>query len=141
MTAPTAPTAPSRSSAVAERRVTVAAVLDVVAITVFVAAGRRTHDQDPGLMGVFTTAAPFLIALALGWVAARAWRRPFAVTTGLIVWVATISIGMPLRNLVFDRGTAMSFVLVATGFTLATLVGWRLLALALDRSRRGGVTG
>lgn len=135
MTAPTAPSTPRVTGPTAERRVTVAAVLDVVAITVFVAAGRRTHDQEPGLLGVFTTAAPFLIALVMGWIAARAWRRPFALVTGVIVWIATIVVGMPLRNLVFDRGTATSFVLVATGFTFATLVGWRLVALGVDRAR------
>jgi hypothetical protein len=136
VTAPTLPSTPRTGERTAERRVTLALVLDVIAITVFVAAGRRTHDQEPGLLGVFTTAAPFLIALAIGWLAARAWRHPFAIVTGVIIWVATIAIGMPLRNLVFDRGTATSFVLVATGFTFATLVGWRLVAMLLDRARR-----
>jgi cytochrome bd-type quinol oxidase subunit 1 len=136
VTAPSLPSVRQTGERTAERRITVALVLDVIAITVFVAAGRRTHDQEPGLLGVFTTAAPFLIALAIGWIVSRAWRRPFAVVTGVIVWVATIAIGMPLRNLVFDRGTATSFVLVATGFTFATLVGWRLVALFLERSRR-----
>ncbi len=116
-----------------ERRVAIAAALDAAAIVLFVAIGRRNHDQDPGLSGTFETAAPFLIALAVGWIVARAWREPFSLVTGTIVWVVTIVLGMLLRNLVFDRGTAASFIVVATLFTGALLIGWRLAARRLTR--------
>jgi hypothetical protein len=33
-----------------------------------------------------------------------------------------------LRKLVFDGGTAVPFIIVASLFNLATLVGWRFLA-------------
>jgi predicted nicotinamide N-methyase len=36
--------------------------------------------------------------------------------------------GMVLRNLVFDLGTAPAFVVVATLFLGATMLGWRRLA-------------
>jgi hypothetical protein len=36
---------------------------------------------------------------------------------------------------VFDRGTATSFVIVATLFLGACLVGWRAAAAAMDRRR------
>jgi len=116
-----------------ERRVAIAAALDAAAIVLFVAIGRRNHDEDPGLGGTFETAAPFLIALAVGWLVARAWRRPFALVTGVVVWAVTIALGMLLRNLVFDRGTAASFIVVATLFTGALLIGWRLVARRLTR--------
>jgi hypothetical protein len=35
--------------------------------------------------------------------------------------------GMLLRNLVFDRGTAPAFVIVATIFLGVTMFGWRAL--------------
>jgi hypothetical protein len=109
-------------------RLGVAAALDVASVVVFVAVGRRTHDQHPGLAGVFATAAPFLIALAVGWLVARAWYGPMSLRTGLIVWAVTIVGGMLLRNLVFGDGTATSFVVVATLFTGACLLGWRLVS-------------
>ncbi|CAN5351229.1 hypothetical protein BH23ACT3_BH23ACT3_19030 [soil metagenome] len=107
-------------------RLGIAAALDVASVVVFVAVGRRNHDQDPGLAGVFATAAPFLIALAVGWLVARAWYAPMSLRTGVVVWLTTVVGGMLLRNLVFDDGTAASFVVVATAFTAACLLGWRL---------------
>lgn len=72
-------------------------------------------------------AAPFLIGGAVGWAAARGWRAPAALTTGVAAWAGALLVGMPLRNLVWDRGTAASFVVV-TAITLAVLMlGWRLL--------------
>ena len=103
-------------------------------VVLFVALGRRNHDEDGTLSSVIGTAAPFLIGLAVGWVAARAWRRPDAFATGAAVWVATVVVGMTVRNLVFDRGTAASFVAVATAFVGVFLLGWRaVLAVAARR--------
>jgi uncharacterized membrane protein (GlpM family) len=118
-----------------DRRITIAAILDAVAITLFVAIGRRNHDEDPAVTGTLFTAAPFLIGLAVGWLVARAWRSPFAMLTGVVVWLVTIVVGMLLRNVVFDRGTAASFVVVATLFTGACLVGWRAIAVLVVRQR------
>ena len=124
-----------------DRRTAVAAALDAASIMLFVAIGRRNHDQDPGLSGTFETAAPFLIALLAGWVVGRAWRRPFDLVTGVVVWVVTVAFGMVLRNVVFDRGTAGAFVIVATLFTGALLVGWRLIAQRVVRTRRAPLSG
>ena len=115
-----------------DRRFEVAIGIDVFVVVLFVALGRRTHQEDSAFAGVIMTAAPFLIGLALGWIAARAWKRPMAVVTGLIVWPVTVLAGMIVRNLVFDRGTAASFVLVTTLFLGALLVGWRLVFRALE---------
>jgi hypothetical protein len=110
------------------RRVAVAALADVVAIVAFVAIGRRNHDEGTAVDGIISVAAPFLIALAVGWVAARAWSRPMQVEAGFIIWPVTVALGLVLRNLVFDRGTALPFVIVATLVTGLFLVGWRMLA-------------
>ena len=117
-------------------RLPLAVGLDVAMVTLFVAAGRRTHDQDPAITGLLETGAPFLIGLGVAWVVARAWRNPAAVRTGLVVWPVTVAVGMVVRRFVFDDGTATSFVIVTTAFLGATLVGWRLVLAGLDARRR-----
>ncbi|MGH9132361.1 MAG: DUF3054 domain-containing protein [Ilumatobacteraceae bacterium] len=109
-------------------RTRVAAALDVAVVAVFVAVGRRNHDEGSAVGDLFRIAAPFLIGLATGWFVARAWRRPFDLAAGCTIWIVTVALGMVLRRTVFDRGTALSFVVVATVFTGALMIGWRLVA-------------
>jgi hypothetical protein len=121
------------------RPLIVAAVLDIVSIIVFVAIGRNNHDEGGGAVhGTLSVAAPFLIALAVGWLLARAWRAPLAPATGIIVWLTTIIVGMPLRHWAFHRGTATAFIIVATLFTGVFLVGWRVVGekVGAHRNRR-----
>lgn len=114
-----------------------AAALDIAAILVFVAIGRRSHDEDGNaFVGALEVAAPFLLGLAAGWAAARAWRAPERLQTGIVIWPVTVAVGMVLRNVVFDRGTALSFVIVATIATGVLLLGWRAVAVADARARR-----
>jgi len=110
------------------RRAVLAAGIDILAILVFVAIGRRNHNEGEAVDGILTVAAPFLIALVVGWIVARAWTRPMQVDTALIIWPITVALGMVLRNLVFDRGTALPFIIVATVVTGVFLVGWRMVA-------------
>lgn len=126
-----------------ERKVEIAVGLDTFFIVLFAAAGRRSHDEDGGFIAVIETAAPFLIGLATAWLLVRAWKRPMWLFTGIALWPITLLVGMITRNLVFDRGTATSFVVVATSFIGACLVGWRLLAgvVLRRRSRVGLPTG
>jgi multisubunit Na+/H+ antiporter MnhB subunit len=102
--------------------------LDVVAVVLFVAIGRDTHQQEATIAGLLGTAAPFLIALALGWLAARAWQAPAALTTGVITLAVTVLGGMVLRRFAFGDGTATTFVIVTTAFLTGTMLGWRLVA-------------
>lgn len=121
-----APVAPAHAPT---RQITIAAAIDVVTILAFVVIGRRSHDEDGSVTGeALKVAAPFLIALALGWVAARAWRAPQAVSTGVVIWLVTLVGGMLLRKFVFDGGTALPFIIVTSLFTLTFLVGWRFVA-------------
>jgi peptidoglycan/LPS O-acetylase OafA/YrhL len=132
VTRPFAPSAPGQEAVRRPRppRATVvAAVLDVASIVVFVAIGRRSHDEGGSVIGgIGKVAAPFLIALAVGWIAARAWRSPTSRRTAAIVWVVTVALGMLLRHTVFDRGTATSFIIVTAIFTGVLLFGWRAIA-------------
>lgn len=115
--------------------------LDVFFVVAFCAIGRRNHDEMGSVDGVLITAAPFLISLALVWITPTVRRAPTAVRTGVAVWLITVAGGMMLRRVVFDRGTALAFVLVATCFVGATIIGWRCVASLLDaRDQRRGVT-
>ena len=104
------------------------AVIDVLCIVIFVAIGRKNHDEGEATAGIFRVAAPFLIAAVAGWLATRAWKRPLELRTGAIVWVTAIVLGMILRNFVFNDGTATAFIIVATVFLCTFLNGWRALA-------------
>ena len=115
------------------RSVLIAAVLDAASVLVFVTVGRRNHNEGTAIDGVITVATPFLISLAIGWLISRAWRRPMSLRIGAIVWMTTVVVGMLLRNLVFDRGTATSFVIVTTLFLGAVLIGWRVVAARVTR--------
>jgi MFS-type transporter involved in bile tolerance (Atg22 family) len=104
------------------------AVVDVLCLVIFVAIGRKNHDEGEAAAGIFRVAAPFLIAAVAGWLATQAWKRPLELRTGVIVWLTTIILGMILRRFVFNDGTATAFIIVATVFLCAFLNGWRALA-------------
>lgn len=121
-----------------DRRTPLAAGLDTAAVVLFVAIGRREHERDSAIAGLVDTAAPFLIALALTWLALRVWRSPLGWRTGVGVWAGTLVVGMVLRNLAFGDGTATPFVVVAAAFLAASLIGWRVIAASVDRRATSG---
>lgn len=101
-------------------------ILDVACIFIFVVVGRRNHESPATVSGTLTTAAPFLIALVGAWLGARAWKIPRALSTGVVLWVVTVVVGMFVRRFVFNDGTAASFVLVTALVLGLLLVGTRL---------------
>ena len=107
-------------------RITTGLALDAALIGLFAAIGRRSHGEASALLAVAGTAWPFLAGMATAWLvfflASR--RAPLSVREGIPVWLATVAIGMLLRSLT-DAGTAFSFVVVATLFLGAGLLGWR----------------
>jgi len=110
------------------RTVQIAAVVDVVAILVFVMLGRKSHHEDGSFVAAtLKVAGPFLIALVVGWIVSRAWKAPTAFSTGIQIWMVTIVGGMLLRHFAFSKSTATAFIIVASTFTLIFLVGWRML--------------
>lgn len=99
--------------------------MDVVAVVVFCAIGRRSHGEGLSMSGVAATAWPFLSGTAVGWLASRGWRRPTAVApTGVAVWLCTVAVSMLLRKAT-SAGVAVSFVVVASSVTAVLLLGWR----------------
>lgn len=112
--------------------------MDLVAVLIFCALGRRSHDEGVDLSGVAETAWPFLSGTVLGWLLSRAWRRPTAlVPTGVLVWISTVLVGMVLRAAT-SAGVAWSFIGVASTATAVLLLGWRaVFALAARRTATG----
>lgn len=127
-------------------RAWLAAVLDVVLIVAFAVIGRSSHGEAFAPLGLWTTAYPFLAGWALAFVVTQAWRRPFAVwPTGVVAWLLTVAVGMALRvatgqGVVDGNPLPVSFVIVATIVLGVFLVGWRLVArlVVRSRSRRAG---
>ena len=120
------------------RTIALALLLDTVLVLAFAALGRASHDSDV-FAGLWQTAWPFLLGLALGWLLTLGWRAPLApVRTGLGVWAATVIGGMLLRA-ASGQGTAPAFIIVATVTLLVLLVGWRVIATLVARRRARGV--
>ena len=115
-------------------------LMDLVAVLVFVSIGRSVHSHGLALAGIASTAWPFVLGLAAGWilVAARS-RDPVLLLSGLVVLISTVALGMA-RRVVAGQGTAVVFVLVALAFLGAAMLGWRLCLVGLGRRRRAGRT-
>lgn len=114
------------------KRAALSACADLAALVLFVALGRSSHDEGNSVTGLLQVVAPFVVGAAVGWLIARAWRRPTEIApTGVIIWLATLVVGLVLRRIGVsgdDRGTATSFVIVATIVTGVLLIGWRAIA-------------
>lgn len=111
------------------------AINDAACVVALVVVGTRNHDTDTGLGGVSYVAAPFLIGLVVAQLMLlNAAHKQFSLMGGAATAAITVSVGMGLRNLAFNRGTALAFVIVATVFLLATMTGWR--AFTMWREKR-----
>jgi Protein of unknown function (DUF3054) len=119
------------------RTVTLAAVVDVVAVLAFAAVGRSSHAEGVTAPGVLETAAPFLFGLLVGWVAGRVWRAPLTLPLGMFGWAGTVVVGLAVRA-AFTHRLPVSFVLVATVSLAVFLLGWRAAALLVTRATRTG---
>ena len=109
---------------------------DVICILVFAIVGRSSHQETTELLGVVHTAWPFLAGCLLGTLVGRTWRRPYALTSGVAVWLGTVVGGMTLR-LLTGAGVQLSFVIVASCVLALLFIGWRagLRLIQLARTR------
>lgn len=106
---------------------------DALGVLVFVIVGRKQHDEADAVAGILRTAAPFLIAMFVGWGIAKSWRRPDSWRTGLITWATTLALGMILRRVFWDGGTAATFVIVAAVFLALTMFSWRAVSRSIHQ--------
>ncbi len=120
--------------------------VDAVCVLVFAIIGRSSHAEANDVLGVATTAWPFLTGVVLGHAVDGVRRRvvgvdpvrrgPAALATGVTVWVCTVAVGLLLRVLVADGGAPLSFAIVATIALGVLLLGWRGGLAAIRRARR-----
>ncbi|MDQ0756395.1 DUF3054 domain-containing protein [Arthrobacter sp. B3I4] len=130
---PITATATPRTSA--PQTVILAAAADTGLILLFAAIGRDAHQRGDIITGVLSTAWPFLAGAAVSWLALRLWRGPLALwPAGVAVWIGTVALGMLLRAFT-GQVVVLPFVIVALLAVGAFLLGWRLLALAVQRLR------
>jgi hypothetical protein len=115
-------------------RIWSAVVADAAGVVAFAAIGRRNHAEGLDLLGVASTAWPFLAGAAVGMLAGRIWRDPASLRCGIPVWLGTVIVGMLLRAAT-GGGIQLSFVLVAATVLAIFLFGWRLLARLLTHNR------
>ncbi|GAA4397897.1 DUF3054 domain-containing protein [Tsukamurella soli] len=122
-------------------------LIDLVVVVVFALIGRLSHAETLTPASLLDTAWPFLVAAAVGWAFAYTLSqvrshdpethtfRPLRVfPDGIIIWLATVAVGMVARALLTTRGVVPSFVVVATVFLGLFLLGWRGVArLVLQR--------
>ena len=100
---------------------------DVVAVIVFAAVGRASHDESADLLGLLATAAPFGVGLAAAWATPLVRARPTGLPAGLAVLAGTAAIGLLVRFAFLGR-LPLSFVIVAACALGVLLLGWRGLA-------------
>jgi hypothetical protein len=120
------------------RWVVPAIVLDLVLITALSVLARAMYGFDIGYVVTVYTAWPFLAGALLGWLVARAWRRPLELaSTGIPIWLLTVAVGVALR-LATGEPARIPFVIVATLLLGVALLGWRAIAkrVALRHARR-----
>jgi hypothetical protein len=111
-----------------------AIAVDVICILVFAILGRSSHQEATDLLGVAYTAWPFLAGCLAGTLIGRTWRHPYALASGVAVWLGTVIGGMTLRVLT-DAGVQLSFVIVASIVLSLFILGWRAGLQLIQRAR------
>jgi len=102
-------------------------VFDALCVLLMVVIGTRNHETDTGVTGILFVAAPFWIAMSIAHLAPLLQRTNRKDPNTYVVWGYTVIMGMLLRNMVFNRGTALAFIIVATVFLGFTMFSWRAL--------------
>ena len=100
---------------------------DALCVLLMVVIGTRNHETDTGITGILFVAAPFWIAMSLAHLAPLLQRKNRKEQNAYMVWGYTVVMGMVLRNMIFNRGTAAAFIIVATVFLGITMFSWRAL--------------
>ncbi|WP_181783264.1 DUF3054 domain-containing protein [Pseudonocardia pini] len=106
------------------RIATLALAADAVAVLVFAAIGRASHEEAGSVLGLVGTAAPFLVGLVAAWATPWVRAQPSGIKAGAVVVVGTAGLGLLLRA-AFTGRLPLSFAIVATVSLAVFLLGWR----------------
>ena len=109
-------------------------LVDVVAIVLFAALGRRSHGEGSAAAGILLVAAPFLAGWTLAWFATRLRETPSSPRRAALALALALPVGLVLRAAT-GRGDAPAFIVVAAVFLGLVLVGRRWLVVRLARRR------
>ena len=106
--------------------------VDLAAVLVFVAVGRRSHDEASSLAGYLGTAAPFLLGAAASWAAIALSRPDGWLLPAATAWAVTVAVGVLLRRFAFGDGAPASFIVVTAIVLALLIVGGRALVERLS---------
>ncbi|SNT09244.1 Protein of unknown function [Micrococcales bacterium KH10] len=102
----------------------------VIAFCVLVGLGLGERPAD-----ILELLAAFIPALALAWVASRAWRNPAIVKpTGLGIWAATAMVGLAVIALINNARPTMTMATLTVALLGILLLGWRGLVTLMNRN-------
>jgi uncharacterized membrane protein YoaK (UPF0700 family) len=110
-------------------------LVDLLVLVVFVAVGRRSHDEGSGLEGFVRVLWPFAVGLVVATLASGVGKHPFERGRVVAAWLGTVAVGMVLRIAVQDREFKLSFVIVTTLFFGAGMLGWRAIVKRTARRK------
>jgi hypothetical protein len=108
-------------------RTWIAPAADLAVVVIFVAIGRRSHNEANDASG-FTTLWPFVVGLAAGALVTRLYVAPLEWRRAVPAWLVTVAVGLALRIGVVGHEFKLSFAIVATTFLGLFLLGWRAIA-------------
>jgi hypothetical protein len=103
----------------------VAPCADAAVLAIFVAIGRRSHDDGSDLAGFARVLWPFAVGLVLGYAGTNLLRAPLAWRRVAIMAAVTITVGEMLRLTVQDRPWKVAFLIVAVIFIGGSMFAWR----------------
>ena len=118
------------------RIATLALTADVVAVIVFAAIGRLSHDRPDDLLGLLGTAAPFLVGLGAAWALPIVRAHPIGLRAGLVVWGVTVVLGLLLRAGFTGHLPPPSFAVITLVSLGVLLLGWRSISAAVSHRAR-----
>ena len=120
----------------------IAVAADVAVLVVFVVIGRRSHHEDAGAAGFLRVWWPFVVGLAVAWLASGLYRAPLSWTRAVVAWLLTVGVGMALRIAVEGRELKVAFTIVTLLFVGAGMLGWRAVVRVVQaRQTRDAVPG
>lgn len=112
-----------------------AAVSDVVSVVVVSLIASMAIASAPEFITFIGALIP---ALAIAWLAARAWRNPAAIKpVGLGVWAATAMVGLAILTMINNGRLVWQMITIIVVFLAILMLGWRFLAGAMERQNSG----